>query len=144
MPEPTYTELVNSLEDFITAGDVIVSGGRRFKVIKVNPANYKSVAEDGSNWNVRRRASVKKAADQSWDGPEVKSEWDLYQETQQAGIVLGTCVELATTALAHRYPGKYVVIAKPGSGKLRLAKLGGDGDRYLRNIEPREVKVVDA
>jgi hypothetical protein len=43
-----------------------------------------------------------------------------------------------------RYAGLYVVIADKGGDKVNLAKLGGDGGRYLRAIRVGLVKVDPA
>jgi hypothetical protein len=43
-----------------------------------------------------------------------------------------------------RYAGLYTVIADKGGDKVNLAKLGGDGGRYLRATRPGLVKVDPA
>lgn len=39
--------------------------------------------------------------------------------------------------------GLWVVLAQNASGRYRAAKLGGDGGRYLTNIDARHMTVVD-
>lgn len=115
----------------ILAGDVIVSGasGKRFKVVKINPKNYKCLDENGQGWNVRR-AGARKAEDQTWNGPAPKNEYQLYVEAAEQGIMLGSVVEFTRAREQQRFPGKHVCIAK-NAAKWYFAKLGGDGDRRV-------------
>ena len=51
-----------------------------------------------------------------------------------------------TVTIGDRFPGIYVVVKDDGGARLNVARLGGDGDRYVRAaralVKPIEVKVV--
>lgn len=51
-----------------------------------------------------------------------------------------------TVTIGDRFPGIYVVVKDDGGPRLNVAKLGGDGDRYVRAaralVKPIAVKVV--
>ena len=118
--------------------------GKRFKVTKINPVNVKMMDEDGKDgWTLSRDAAERMIdADQTWTGPKEKTDYDRYLELTSTGATLGTKVKLAGN-LASKYPGEYVVVALAQSkGTFRIAKLGGDGGRYLRNIKPGEIEIV--
>ncbi len=119
--------------------------GKRFKITKLNPVNVKMMDESGKDgYSVNRDfAETIIDEDQSWDAPAPKSEYEKYQEILAAGITLGTAVVLKSATHARKYPGTYVVIAMPNNGTLRMAKLGGDGGRYLKNFTAEDVRVID-
>lgn len=121
-----------SMGEFYHPGQVIVMGdGGRAKILKVNRANYLCVDEAGGKWNVRRRPNLQLSDDQDWEAKE------------QANVVLGSTVELVPKRLAGQYPGTYVVIKFTSVG-VNLVKLGGDRNRYLKDIGRDEIRVVDA
>jgi len=128
----------------IWTGDVVVYGGCRYKVTKINPANYRVLDEAGKTWNLRRTANVTKAEDQSWDGPSEKTEYQKYLEQVESGLTLGSVVEIIHPTHARRYPGKHVIIQTKSDGTFRLAKLGGDNGRYLRGFTVADLKEVGA
>jgi hypothetical protein len=51
-----------------------------------------------------------------------------------------------TVTIGDRFPGIYVVVKDDGGPRLNVARLGGDGDRYVRAGRPLvkriDVKVV--
>lgn len=116
--------------------------GKRYKITKLNPVNVKIIGEDGKTYTYNRESASRHIdEDQSWDGPKEKTDYQKYVEIVEVGATLGTAVELVGR-YASKYPGTYVVIAMPNNGTMRLAKLGGEGGRYLRNIEAKDIKIV--
>jgi hypothetical protein len=126
-------------------GTVIkMNDGKRFKVTKLNPKNIKMMDENGRDGYGLNRAYAETLIDedQSWEAPQPKSEYEKYRELLDAGVTLGTKVKITDPRL-HKYRGpEYVVIALPNNGTMRLAKLGGDGGKYLKNIELENVEVI--
>lgn len=112
-------------------GQLVISGGSGsvFRVKKVNPKNLVCIGSDGKSCNVR-----KDFARPAPDGTEFAvtvTEEELTVPTVR--LVLGSTVRFKGAGGA-KFPGTYVLIAHPqrGSERARFAKLGGDGDRYVR------------
>lgn len=119
--------------------------GKRFKITKLNPVNVKMMAPDGRDGYTLNRdyAATIIDPDQSWDGPAEKTEYAKHLERIDKGVTLGTVVELTGPRLRKYAGDKYVCIALPSDGTMRLAKLGGAGGQYLRGITAAEVEVVN-
>lgn len=128
---------MNQLTEVVWPGELIISGGsgQVFKVLKVNQKNYRCLGEDGKQWNVRIIGARKAPEGTPFNAPAPPPEPELPK------LVLGSTVRFTGTG-AHKFPGIYVLIAHPqrGSDRGRFAKLGGDGDRYVRaslaGVEP--------
>jgi len=116
------------MNDFIWAGDVIVSpsSGQRFKVKKVNPANFRCVDEQGGGWNIRRSPNVRKDEDQSW--PEDTVERDTF--------ALGDDVTLEGLKPTLDGPG-YVVIKLANVNEYNITKRNDGENTYLRGIDAK-------
>jgi hypothetical protein len=105
---PGYSELL----DFITTGDVVTYRGELYKVVKVNPSNYRCEDQEGKIWNLRRTSSVKKAP----EGTVFTSRLPDLKE--------GMAVRF--TDSGHRFPGVYIITGLDG-GMAKFVKLGGGG-----------------
>lgn len=146
MPEVHVKNGVHTRVGLWTGTVVKFKDGKRFKVTKLNPVNIKMMDESGKDgWSINRDYAEKFIdEDQTWNAPEQKTEYDKYLELVELGVTLGSTVKLkAATRLSSKYGRHtYVVIAMPNNGTVRLAKLGGDRGRYLRNIEAKDIEVV--
>lgn len=129
----------------IWAGDVIIaSNGERMRVDKVAQVNYKCTDEKGGKWNVRITPNIKKADDQTWNGPKEKNPYEIAMEAVDAGIVIGSAVSFKNVAQARKYPGTYIVCSSVNAaGKVRLAKLGGEGGKYFSGYPVNQLEKVD-
>lgn len=118
--------------------------GRRFKVTKLNPVNIKMMDESGQDgWQLNREVAERLIdEDQSWDGPKEKTEYQKLVEAIDSGITLGTAVKITEARYRDKYPDTYVVVACRNDGTFRMAKLGGDGGRYLRGFRASDLEVV--
>ncbi len=144
MPEFTIKDS-DVIKVRIWVGDVIEYNRKRYKIVKEKQVNWLIQDETGAQFNLRigSRGAVK-SEDQSWAGPKQKTEYEKALERAAAGITLGTAVRLIKATHRSKYGSMlYVVVAVPSNGTLRLAKLGGDGGRYLRNFTANDVEVVD-
>lgn len=125
-------------------GSVIkLRDGKRYKVTKLNPVNVKMLGEDGKTYTYNRDSAARQIDDdQSWDGPKEKTEYEKLVDAIESGITLGTAVKITSPQYARKYPDTYVVIACRNDGTFRMAKLGGDGGRYLRGFRASDMEVV--
>lgn len=120
--------------------------GRRYKVTKLNPKNIKMMDENGKEGYTLNRAYAETIIDenQDWAGPAEKSEYQKQIEIIEAGVVLGTAVKLKRATDIRRFGSDvYVCIAIQSKGTLKLAKLGGDGNRFLHNFQLADVEIVE-
>lgn len=102
--------------DFITTGDIIRTGkGDLYKVLKVNPANYRAEDEFGKVWNIRRVSSVKRAT------PEEAAQF----ESKLPELHEGMAVRFTDDG-ARKFPGVYIITSMDG-GMAKFVKLGGGG-----------------
>lgn len=122
--------------DFITTGDIVqTSKGDLYKVLKVNPSNYRCEDEFGKIWNIRRTPSVKKAA------PEIAARF----ESKLPELKEGMAVRF-TDSGARKFPGVYIITDISG-GMAKFVKLGGGGGRVkgpVGGVAPvNEINSVD-
>lgn len=104
------------------------AGSSLVKVLKVNPKNIKVQKENGETWNV------------SPSFLSLPAEGETFETAPAAArLVMGSVVRFTS----ERMPTDlFVVLGQHGEG-YRLAKLGGDNNRYYRGIYPTQVEVVD-
>ena len=99
------------------------------KVEKVNPKNIKVVTQSGKRWNASPFFLHEATPEDMSGWTEVLPEKPLY---------LGTGVRFRDGRDSHIY-----VILGDTSGLYRIAKLGGDGNRYIRGVSASQLEVVD-
>lgn len=114
--------------------DVVTCQGGEYIVTKVNPANLKARhLVTGKTWNIPKYAAafVRHA--------EPK---DYVQKIEAiaSSFVLGSTVKFKNNPKAG--DKTYVVIGVSSSGQYRVAKLGGDGDRYYKNVPSSSLQSV--
>lgn len=119
MYEPNRNEVPN---------DIIVCQGKEYLVTKFNPQKFKATdLATGKTWNIPYYMAefVRKAtnADRAFE-----------VELANTAFVLGEVV--------HFKLALYVVLGVTGTG-LKLAKLGGDHDKYYRNVPLKSVQKVE-
>lgn len=108
--------------------DVVECQGKNYLVTKLNPKKFKATdLATGKTWNIPYFMAnfVRKStpADRTFE-----------IELQQKALVLGEVVQFKTQL--------YVVIGVTAGG-LKLVKLGGDSDKYYRNVSPSVVEKVE-
>lgn len=109
--------------DIIYAGDIIQSGGRTFKVTKVNSANYRCINEAGQQWNVRRTGATKAPAGTPFRTPEAPT------------LFPGDTVRFRGD-VGDKFPGIYVC-TKADTAEAHFSKLNGRSRRYVR-VHPNQ------
>lgn len=104
------------------------AGSCLVKVLKVNPKNIKVQKENGETWNV------------SPSFLSLPEEGETFEAAPAASrLVMGQVVRFVSGLM----PQDLFVVCGEHSGAFRLAKLGGDGNRYYRGINPEQVEVVN-
>lgn len=124
------------MSHFFQVDDIVTCQGAEYIVTKCNPANLKARhLETGKSWNIPRYAAVfvRKA---------VATDYAQKIEAISQSFVLGAVVQFANNAKAGK--SAHVVLGISSSGLYRVAKLGGDGDRYYKNIPASSLKAVSS
>lgn len=115
--------------DWITSDDIVVFQGKLYKVIKLNPANYRAIDQQGRLWNLRRTPAVKRASD------DQAKQWDtgaVMQEDPLEIVRVGSVVRWKQPS--PKTGGQFVVIKDKG-GEVSLVRLGGDlQSRYFPTV----------
>lgn len=122
-------------------GDLVLSGGSGdvYLVESVARVNLKCRDASGQRWNIRmfRRDGVTPSATFAPEGTLFFEE--VAENAADASeLVLGSVVRFARGPRANGQ--EYVVIG--GFGPFKIAKKGGDGNRYYRGIAAAELEVV--
>lgn len=108
--------------------DIIGCQGKEYLVTKLNPKKFKATdLATGKTWNipyymadfVRKANAVDKT---------------INDTVSSKALVLGEVVQFKSEL--------YVVLGSTTAG-LKLAKLGGDSDKYYRNVSPSVVEKVE-
>jgi hypothetical protein len=131
---------------YATVGDLIqTSKGQLFRVTKVKQVNYGVVDEDGKNWNLRKTGAYLAPAGAIFSGPDApaQSYRALVEEVEtRTDLTVGVVVEFKPGSKFHG-KGKYVII-RENRGTYSLAKLNGEGGRYVRGASAQYLEVVHA
>lgn len=121
-------------------GDIIVSSRSNevYRIDKVARVNFQVTGLDGKRYNVRIFRSDGVTPRVAFAPAGTLFTQEIADEAATADqLVLGTVVAFHS---GRRAGDKYVVIG--GFGPFKLAKLGGDGNRYLRNVLASDLQVV--
>lgn len=108
--------------------DVVSLSGKTYIVTKLNPKKFKATdLSTGKTWNIPYFMAefVRKAT---------PADFLINETLTETAFVLGNIVKFKN--------GLYVVIGMTSSG-LKLVKLGGDYDKYYRNVSPKVCEKVD-
>jgi hypothetical protein len=131
---------------YAVVGDLIqASSGQLFRVTKVKQVNYGVVDEDGKNWNLRKTGAYLAPAGAVFSGPgEAPASRPLATEVPlpRMDLTLGVVVEFKPGSKFHG-KGKFVIVRVNGA-TYSLAKLNGDGGRYVRGASGSYLEVVHA
>ncbi len=145
-----FTSLV-PVKDWVVEGSLIMSNGVVKIVDKVNPKNYVCYDEAGQGWNVRITNQTPLPRDHPFDRTKYLEKKQAERDRKNAAfhnaitsdLTLGSVVKFTHASSARKFPGLYVVCIVPNAqGKMRLAKLGGDGGQYVRGVSPSHVEQV--
>jgi hypothetical protein len=133
--------VTDNFENWIVMGSIIESQGVRYIVDKVNPKNYLCYDERGGCWNIRRTPNVKalprdtvfdKTAYLTKKQQQRERDRQNRNEAMTSTLVLGSTVRFKNEKDRKKFPDTYVVCIIPNAkGNVRLAKLGGDNNRYV-------------
>jgi hypothetical protein len=124
---------------YIGLGSIVDTSRGKMIVHKVNPKNYICYDEAGNGWNIRRVSArlaqsdtFNRAAYDAFLNKQRDLHSDRLRGALETELVLGSVVRFTDAATAIKWPGEYVVISSPtSSGRVKVAKLGGDADRYV-------------
>lgn len=109
--------------------DIISCDGDEFIVTKVNPANLKARnLRTGQPWNINKYLA-------SFVRKSTPMDHVQTVEAVSQAFVLGSVVEFGAKGL-------YVVVAVSSDGTYRIAKLGGDNNKYYRKVKSTSLKAV--
>lgn len=128
-------------------GDLIqTANGQLFRVTAVKQVNYGVVDEDGKQWNLRKTAAHEAPAGAVFSGPEASAppaRRPRPSAPPRTDLTLGTVVEFRPGSKFHG-KGKYVVVRLNTGGTYSMARLNGDGGRYIRGAHGSHLDVVTA
>jgi hypothetical protein len=110
----------------------------RAKVYRVDSVGRTKVSvtgTDGKNYMLKLEQITRAPEGTVWTGPD---------KPEAAPVVLGSVVTLNGTFKVRGTPPdtKFVVLAHVGTDKVRLAHLGGDGDRYVTGVPKTALTIV--
>ena len=131
--------MTTTTQTFVTVGSIVRTDRGTMIVHKVNPKNLVCYDEAGNGWNVNRNRGANLT-----DAPFDRTNYDAFLEKQRERnnmllnetlhnpLFVGTIVCFVDSNDAKKWPGEYVVISQPtAAGRIKIAKLGGDGGRYV-------------
>lgn len=111
--------------------------------VRVNDAKYPGV------WIVKSNGPVHVRLKPEDGGRGLRCPHAMLRPDDGKGPAVAPVVMFAmgeTVTIGDRFPGIYVVVKDDGGVRLNVAKLGGDGDRYVRaarsQVKRIDVKVV--
>lgn len=108
--------------------DIIACEGQEFMVTKVNPVRLKARnLKTGQPWNIDKYMATFLRKSSAYD--HVKA-----VEAVSQALELGSMVEFKNDV--------YVVLALQAGGTYRIAKLGGDHNRYYKSVSRAALKSV--
>jgi hypothetical protein len=108
--------------------DIIACEGKEFMVTKVNSVNLKARnLKTGQPWNINKHLAT--FLRKSTPADHVQT-----VEVVKQSFVLGSIVDFQSKL--------YVVIALSSDGTYRIAKLGGDNNKYYRKVSSSKLKAV--
>jgi hypothetical protein len=131
------------LRSTTSVGDILwiqfPKGRKLGKVVKKNPKNFRLVLEDGTNVNASPFYLDTPTASES--GEWLSGSASAARAGAPTSLLLGQVVRFLPPS-AKKYEGLYVVLGQH-SGTYRVARLGGNKNRYVRGVLPERVEVVD-
>lgn len=111
--------------------DVCLHGSQVVRVEKVNRVYVVWVDEDGKRWRGDPSSLVPAPAG---------TEFHLKVEGDDQVFSVGQVVRFRRPS--DKQAGLFVVV-KLGAASYNVARLGGDGNRYLGNVSPYQIQLVD-
>lgn len=108
--------------------DIILCQGKEYLVTKLNPKKFKATdLATGKTWNIPYYMA-------SFDRKATNADRAVEITLADTALVLGDVVQ---------FKGALFAVLGSTSTGLKLAKLGGDHDKFYRNVSPKVVTRVE-
>jgi hypothetical protein len=129
-----YTEV-----DFVNVGDIVemkhpAHAGEVYKVVGFGRTKVTIEAEDGTRYKIAEAGVRKTERPFTSTAPTAPTVWPGTVVEMNPGVKVSGAGDLTGR--------RFVVLALPRDGKVRLARLGGDNGRYML-VADHAIKVVE-
>lgn len=115
--------------------DVVYYDGAEYLVEKVNPKTLKTIhMSTGKRWTLPHYVKFLRKA--------TATDLVIKAEAVATALVLGSVVKFVGKTSSTQN-ALYVVLGVGSNSLVKVAKLGGDHDRFYKNVNPKSLKAVE-